>query len=389
MSLSFTQFRFSFLWKEALTLCLAVNALALSVPASASELDIKTFNAPGAGNNGATSQGTVGVGVNVWGAIVGITRDSNDVRHGFMRAPDGRFVIFDHPEAGTGPGQGTRVNALNALGAVSGSVRDANGYDHPYIRDPNGYFITINFPGLLGGNGGGINLVGAAVGNYLNLTDDNSLFRHYHAYLRSPNGAITKFDPVGSANTDIPNGAINDWGAITGDYWVCAPDFSSCTVHGFVRAPSGVITSFDVPGAGADGYNLQGTFPQGINDLGEIVGYYEDANNVNHGFVRSATGVITTFDAPGACGAAAPPAGCAYNGTFAYGINSLGAVVGQYWDENTVPHGFLRAANGSINKFDVPRAGYLTLPVSINAWGLITGYAYDANFVVHGLLVKP
>jgi hypothetical protein len=320
--------------KAALALGLACT-LGLSVSAGPRKSDIEIFDAPGAGSNGSTSQGTVGVDINFWGTVLGIARDKNDVRHGFLRYADGSFVIFDHPDAGHGFGQGTRVNAINAQGAVSGSVRDADGFDHPYIRDPNGHFTTIDIPDLLGGNGGGINFAGTAVGNYLNLTDDNSFFGHYHAYVRTPGGVITTFDPPGSASTDIPNSAINDSGAITGDYWVCAPDLSNCTVHGFVRARNGIITSFDVPGAGADGYNLQGTFPQGINDLGEIAGYYEDANTVNHGFVRTANGAITTFDAPGACSTEAPPAGCAYNGTFVLGINLLGAVVGQYWDENT------------------------------------------------------
>ena len=38
----------------------------------------------------------------------------------------------------------------------------------------------------------------------------------------------------------------------------------------------------------------------GLNDLGAITGYYLDANNVYHGFVRSPEGKFTTFDAPGA-----------------------------------------------------------------------------------------
>ena len=37
-----------------------------------------------------------------------------------------------------------------------------------------------------------------------------------------------------------------------------------------------------------------------INNFGEITGYYEDANNVFHGFVRSPEGKFTTFEAPGA-----------------------------------------------------------------------------------------
>lgn len=387
--LSFAQFRFSLRWKGALALGLAVCTLGLGLPANAGKSDVKTFDAPGAGKNGATSQGTLGIGINFWGAIAGITRDRNDVRHGFLRAPDGTFTIFNHPDAGKGASQGTKVLGLNAQGAVVGLYTDSNYFDHPYIRNPEGTFTTITFPDLLGGNAYGINFGGTVVGNYLNLADDNSFFLHYHGFVRSPGGVITKFDPPDSASTEITNSAINDFGMITGDYWVCAPDFSSCTIHGFVRAANGTITAFDVPGAGADGNSFQGTFPQSINDLGEVTGFYADSNDVFHGFVRAPNGSTTTFDVPGACTTAAPPAGCAYNGTFAFSVNLLGAAAGQYYGEDGLSHGFWRAANGSINRFDVQRAGYVTFPSSINLWGRITGYAQDSNGVVHGLLVEP
>ena len=351
---------------------------------------VKTFDAPGAGKNGATQQGTLGIGINDLGVIAGITRDAQDMRHGFLRHPDGTFTIFDHPDAGTGASQGTRVGGLNALGAVAGSVRDANDFDHPYVRDANGNFVTINFPNLLGGNAWAINLWGTVVGNFLNLTDDQSVLLHYHGFIRSPKGAITVFDPPGSVVTEIPTAAsINNAGAITGDYWACSADLSTCSIHGFVRTPNGRYLVFDAPGAGPDGYSYQGTYPQGINDLGDVSGYYIDVNSVFHGFVRSASGSITTFDVPTTCTAAAPPADCAFEGTQAEGINIVGTVVGAYFGEDGIPHGFWRAANGSITTFDVPRGGYLTVPGSLNDSGQITGIAFDAKFVAHGLYVIP
>jgi hypothetical protein len=42
-------------------------------------------------------------------------------------------------------------------------------------------------------------------------------------------------DPPGSQETDIPPYSMNDLGAVTGDYWTCNADLSSCAVHGFVR----------------------------------------------------------------------------------------------------------------------------------------------------------
>ena len=376
--------------RSSLVLSIAAYVLGPSFPAIAAQPVIKTFEAPGAGKNGSTQQGTVGLAINDFGVIAGITRDANDVRHGFLRHPNGTFTIFNHPDAGSGPFEGSRVGGLNALGAVAGTYRDANDFDHPYVRDASGAFTTISFPNLLGGNGCAINLSGAVVGNFLNLTDDQSVLPHYHGFVRAPNGAVTLFDPPGSVMTEIPTGAtINEAGVITGDYWVCSADLSSCSVHGFVRRPNGKYSVIDVPGAGPDGYSGQGTFPQSINGLGEVSGTYADVNSVYHGFVRTASGSVTTFDVPTTCTTGNPPPDCAFEGTFPGGINLVGMVAGTYYGEDGLPHGFWRAANGSITTFDVPRKGYLTLPFSLNDFGQITGIAYDANLVTHGLFVIP
>jgi hypothetical protein len=65
--------------------------------------------------------------------------------------------------------------------------------------------------------------------------------------------------------------------------------------HGYVRAPDGTFTTFDVPGAGPDRGQSES-----INPAGTIAGVYLDANFVVHGFVRARDCAITTFDVPGA-----------------------------------------------------------------------------------------
>jgi len=353
---------------------------------------IKTFEGPGAGNTPGVQQGTVGVGENEFGVIAGLIRDQNSVRHGYLRYPDGRFLVFDHPDAGTdgANGQGTRVGGVNALGAVAGSVRDGDNLDTPYVRDPDGTFYSVEFADFAGGNGEAINLWGAMVGNFLKLSEDQSVLFHYHGFIRNPNGSLTFFDPPGSQETDIPNASINDSGAVTGDYWTCSADLSACTVHGFIRTPAGGYVTFDAPGAGANGYAGGGTYPQGINNLGEVSGYYGDANSVYHGFVRSADGKITTFDVPTTCTKTPnPPADCAFNGTFPANVNLLGRVTGSYSGEDGNPHGFWRDADGSIKRFDAPGAGNLTVPQAINDAGQITGIVFEPNLVVEGLLVIP
>ena len=109
---------------------------------------------------------------------------------------------------------------------------------------------------------------------------------------------------------------LNDAGTIVGGYYDAAS-----VLHGYVRAPNGVYTTIDVPGADA-------TIPSGINDAGWIVGEY-DSGGVAHAYVSDALGAITTIDVPGA--------------TFSTGtgIDSQGDIVGQYCDTTNVCHGFL------------------------------------------------
>jgi hypothetical protein len=74
--------------------------------------------------------------------------------------------------------------------------------------------------------------------------------------------------------------------------------------------------------------------PYSINTTGVIAGDYVDASGVSHGFVRSATGTIASFDPPGAQGA--------LGGTFAPSINKAGVITGSYSGADGVDHGFER-----------------------------------------------
>jgi probable HAF family extracellular repeat protein len=67
----------------------------------------------------------------------------------------------------------------------------------------------------------------------------------------------------------------------------------------------------------------------GINDAGQIVGYYSDSKGATHGFLDIG-GSYTTLDDPNGV-----------NGTWAYGISNSGFIVGQYIDTNSVLQSFI------------------------------------------------
>ena len=373
---------------KSICLVLCTFGLDLSVNAGGTTT-ITTFDAPGAGT--AAGQGTFANGMNTSGAIVGFIRDANAARHGFLRAPDGTFTMFDDPAAGTcsascgsiGNGQGTRAYAINPTGQIVGFFTDNSARCHGYVRAPNGTFTQIDAPDA--GTGpfpqgtfpseftpAGINPAGAITGFYVDASSVQ------HGFVRAPGGNITEFDPSGSILTN-PN-AIDQTGTITGFYFD-----ANFVGHGFLRTPDGTITSFDAPGANMTPFSGNGTFGVGLIPSGAVEGVYVDANVVLHGFVRAADGTFTTFDVPSAGTGAG-------QGTLPESNNTHGAIAGNYIDGSFVNHGFVRNSQGTFSLFDVPSAGtgpgQGTIPLSNSDSGMITGEDIDAGNVIHGFLVK-
>src|SRR5947208_6412942 len=149
---------------------------------------------------------------------------------------------------------------------------------------------------------------------------------------------------------------------------ILASTASGGTSDGFLNlsntpliGPQPTITTFDAPGAGTG--PGQGTLPFAINPAGTVLGYYIDAGDARHGFLRTPDGAITTFDAPGA---GTGPG----QGTTAFSINPAGAIAGRYIDASDAFHGFLRTPGGTITTFDGSGPGtgprHARLPHGIN-----------------------
>jgi probable HAF family extracellular repeat protein len=176
---------------------------------------------------------------------------------------------------------------------------------------------------------------------------------HFDGYLYT-GGSFTTIDVPGAPNTNAQG--INDSGQIVGYFWGFGP-----AAQGFVFT-GGNFTTFNVPGAVY-------TLPNGINNSGQIVGSFFDASGVAHGFVYTG-GSFTTIDVPGA------------TGTVANGINNSGQIVGFFG-----AHGFVYTG-GSFTIIDVPGAT-VTTPIGINDSGQIVGYFVDATGGEHGFLATP
>jgi hypothetical protein len=216
-------------------------------------------------------------------------------------------------------------------------------------------FITINEPSGTGGTASlAINDSGQVTGRYYDSAG-------YHGYLDT-NGTFSTFDyPGAAAGTTSPVG-INNAGQIVGTYQIAGVSY------GFLDT-SGSFTTIHEP----SGYGVV----TGINDSGQMVGYFGDFNGtpgVNHGFVDTA-GTFTAIDVPTATGSP---------GTVGWSMNNLGDVVG-YYSNSTGTHGF-SDTNGSITAIDVPTGTTgTTLVLGVNDAGQIAGY-YNGGGSTHGFV---
>ena len=118
------------------------------------------------------------------------------------------------------------------------------------------------------------------------------------------------------------------------------------------------------------------TVALGINDAGQVVGAYTDANRQGHGFLYSG-GTFTALDDP--LGA---------DGTTAFGINNAGQIVGDYFDASNNLHSFFYVG-GTFSILDDPLGTLGTFANGINDAGQIVGQYRDANGKGHGFLYDP
>jgi predicted membrane protein len=320
---------------------------------------VTTFDAPGAGSTSSIKgslvslQGTIPIAINTNGTIVGTYLDSRSCYHGFLRAASGAITEFDVPGATTtypctpdaGFRVGTKPIAINSAGIITGTYADSSGGYHGFVRATNGTITTFDAPGGTTGVCGGfcrtiptgIDTAGDIVGSY---ADSNE---KHHGFIRPANGGIVTFDiPNAAAGKDASPSdyegtvatSMNDSGTVIGTY-----TDANIVRHGFIRSASGATTSFDNPGAGTGGLGNhihEGTAGLSIDTAGDVVGVYLDANAAYHGFLRLASGAITTIDAPGA-------GTNALEGTVAFHVNDSGQIAGAYADSNLAIHGFLLA----------------------------------------------
>jgi probable HAF family extracellular repeat protein len=242
-------------------------------------------------------------GINNAGQIVGQYHNSSGY-HGFLYSA-GTYTPIDDPLATIS----TVAYDINDAGEIVGFY--ASNATHGFLYDPTksvNPFTTLDFPGANTTTPTKINASGQVVGLIFDSVGSGEHGFLYRDHLFSAIDA-----PQATTGTAV--GGINASGQIVGSY------HTATETNGFLFNPStGSYTPLIDPVA-------RFTFAEDINDAGQIVGSFREANGHEHGFLYSG-GTYTTFDVPNS------------TLTHAFGINNAGQIVGRYTNASG-QHGFL------------------------------------------------
>jgi hypothetical protein len=186
--------------------------------------------------------------------------------------------------------------------------------------------------------------------------------------------AFTTFDSP--AGTTIHPMGINNDGVIVGSF-----DDANST-HGFIRSSSGTLTTYDAANNGAGG--LEDTTISGINNVGTIAGSYSSADGAG-GFTLSLNGQFSSFQY-------IPNTMPSVPGSLVItSINDAGDIAGYFVNWNHCIQGF-GGPPSALRGFNAagPFVAYCstTMASAINANGDIVGSFQDQNTIVHGYLLN-
>jgi len=177
-----------------------------------------------------------------------------------------------------------------------------------------------------------------------------------------PAATVSQIDAPNATYTDAVG--INNHGDIVGGF-----GDAQGRLHGYVLR-RGTFTTLDFPAQG-----VHATVAKGINDRGQVAGFYVLSGSDIHGFVWDG-GTFTQIDAPDA------------DITYLHGINNRGQVVGHSRkDLFALARGFVWA-NGDFTFMDVPGVlivGQRDETMAINDGGQVVG-SFQRGGVDHGFL---
>lgn len=300
-------------------LCLGVALASLLAAAlQASSFDFTTINDP-ADSSLQTPTFNQLLGINDEGVISGYYGDGVIVNnHGFTYS-GGTFTAENVP--GTDQTQVVAINNVLSTGTYETagfSVINSTTLNQGFT-DVGGTFTNINGPGSVFTQVLGLNDDNQAVGFYV-AADGNTVPFLYNLGTATLTSIANPFD-----STLVTAAGINNAGVIVGFYTNAGTTFGFIDQGGTFTTPTDPL----------------GTNPMffGINNLGEIVGTDTAADGAPEGFVYNMT--ANSWTAVNDPNASSTPDGFGISGTTLNGINDQGQLVGFYADNSGNVDGLL------------------------------------------------
>jgi probable HAF family extracellular repeat protein len=263
------------------------------------------------------------------------------------------YTEVDYPGA-----ELTLANGINNADHIVGMYMDDDGR-HGYFYDGLQTYTSFDYPVNADDTWAeDINNSGQIVGYY------EDLWEKKHGFLYE-NGAFTRLDYPDEPHTITYVTGINDAGLIVGHYFT-GEDGNYTDIYGFFYE-DGTYTQVHYPGA-------QYTYLHGLNNLGQMVGYYQIPGS-RRGFIYDRhTGTFTDIVYPGAL----------Y--TYAYDINDSGHIAGICYISGW--HCFLYDGT-TYTLADFPDSLY-SWGTGINEAGRMVGYYYGPpNYDSRGFVNCP
>jgi hypothetical protein len=262
----------------------------------------------------------------------------------------------------------TELLGINKAGVIAGYA-GAGTKSHPsqghLLNPPYGQtdYVRQNFPGSAQTQVTGINNAGDTAGFWVGSDGTSRGFVRWH-------GVFTSY-----ADPRAPKGAVNqllglnDAGLAVGFYYDARGH-----AHAYeLNRATGQFTAITIPGA------VSAT-AAGINNAGDIVGYFSTKSGATSGFLRTPAGRLVTFSFPGG------------RYTQALGINFRDQIVGSYLSSTKATRGFVLSnplgSDGEWQSIDDP-SGTSTVVNGIDWNGDLVGYYTDGKGRTSGFLAVP
>lgn len=303
---------------------------------------------------------------------------------GWIAEGYGIGVIFCSPAGPPLAYQFTTIDFPGATNTQIYGISDSNGVElvgHHFEDPTDPYSSDVPFrihlaggvptftalplpPGAVGADADGINAAGTIVGGAVDGAGSIS------AFILDTSGSFTVFSNTGWPNTEAR--AISSTGIVTG--WSMAPNSSV----GFIYDPEQATFTPILPGASAD------TVAQGINAAGQVVGHVDETAGPRNGWLRAPNGDITFFQVNGV-------------GTNARGINDSGQIAGFVNYPSGIHKGFVTTLTGApgFEAVSIRDAELLEYPGALATYiegitntGELAGFWSDGQ-TWHGFIATP